>query len=115
MPQKRQLSLAQMEAGQTGTVVEVLSGPGFIVPRGPGFMQRRGLGFMRRRGPGFMRSHGPGFGRRLEALGIRPGKKVTKVGSMFFRGPVTLRVDNAQVAIGFGMANRILVEVDIST
>lgn len=114
MPQKRQLTLAQMEPGQTGTVVEVLSGPGFIVPRGPGFMRRRGPGFMQRRGLGFMRSHGPGFGRRLEALGIRPGKKVTKVSSMFFRGPVTLRVDNTQVAIGFGMANRILVEVDIS-
>ena len=107
MPQKRQLTLAQMEAGQTGTVVEVLGGPSFIGRRGPGFM--------RRRGPGLMRSHGTGFGRRLEALGIRPGKKVTKVSSMFFRGPVTLRIDNTQVAIGFGMANRILVEVDIST
>ncbi len=91
MPQKRQLTLAQMEAGQTGTVVEVLGGPGFG------------------------RRRGPGFGRRLEALGIRPGKKVTKVSSMFLRGPVTLRVDNAQVAIGFGMANRILLEVDMST
>ena len=104
MPQKRQVTLAQMETGQTGTVVEVLGGPGFG--------QRRGPGFMRRLGP---QSHGPGFARRLEALGIRPGKKVTKVGSTFFRGPITIRVDNAQVAIGFRMANRILVEVDIST
>jgi len=44
-------------------------------------------------------------------LDIRLGKKVTKVSSSLFRGPVTLRVDNAQVAIGFGMANRIIVEV----
>ena len=107
MAQKRQMTLAQMEAGQTGTVVEVLGGPGFIMRRGPGFMRRRGAGLMR--------GHGPGFGRRLEAMGIRPGKKVTKVGSMLFRGPVTLRVDNAQVAVGFGMANRIIVEVDAST
>jgi len=44
-------------------------------------------------------------------LGIRPGKKVTKISSTLLRGPVTLTVDNAQVAIGFGMANRIIVEV----
>jgi len=54
---------------------------------------------------------GRGLIRRLEALGIRPGKKVTKISSTLFRGPVTLRVDNAQVAVGFGMANRIIVEV----
>jgi len=54
---------------------------------------------------------GRGLMRRLEALDIRPGKKVTKVSSTLFRGPVTLRVDNAQLAIGFGMANRIIVEV----
>lgn len=114
MSQKRRLTLAQMEAGQTGTVVEVLGGPGFGWRRGPGFMRRRGPGFMRRRGSGLMQSHAPGFARRLEALGIRPGKKVTKVGSMFLRGPVTLRIDNAQVAVGFRMASRIIVEVDAS-
>ena len=107
MPQKRQMTLAQMEAGQSGMVVEVLGGPGFIMRPGPGFM--------RRQGQGLMRGHGPGSVRRLEALGIRPGRKVTKIGSMLFRGPVTLKVDSTQVAIGFGMANRILVEVDIST
>lgn len=48
---------------------------------------------------------------RLSALGIRPGKRVTKVSSMFMRGPVTIQVGNAQVAIGFGMAKRILVEL----
>lgn len=83
MPQKRQLTLSQMDAGQTGLVIQVAGGFGLI--------------------------------RRLEALGIRPGKKVTKISSMFFRGPVTLRIDNAQVAIGFGMANRIIVEVDVFT
>jgi ferrous iron transport protein A len=54
---------------------------------------------------------GHGLVRRLDALGIRPGKKVTKTSSTLFRGPVTLRVDNAQVAVGFGMARRIMVEV----
>ena len=52
---------------------------------------------------------GHGLVRRLEAMDIRPGKRITKVGSMLFRGPVTLKVDHAQIAIGFGMANKILV------
>jgi len=55
---------------------------------------------------------GHGLIRRLDALGIRPGKKVTKVSSTLFQGPVTLRVDNAQVAVGFGMARKIIVEAD---
>lgn len=54
---------------------------------------------------------GPGLVRRLDALGIRPGKQVTKVSSTLFHGPVTLRVDSCRVAVGFGMARRIVVEV----
>jgi ferrous iron transport protein A len=55
---------------------------------------------------------GHGLIRRLDALDIRPGKKVTKINSTLFHGPVTLRVDNAQVAVGFGVARKIVVEVD---
>jgi len=55
---------------------------------------------------------GHGLVNRLNALGIRPGKRITKVSSMFMRGPVTIQVDGAQVAIGFGMAKRIIVEPD---
>ena len=55
---------------------------------------------------------GPGLVRRLDAMGIRPGKKVTKIGSTLFHGPVTLGVDGARVAVGFGMARRIIVKVD---
>ena len=53
---------------------------------------------------------GHGIARRLSALGIRPGRKITKVSAMFMRGPVTIQVDNAEVAIGFGMARRVIVE-----
>ena len=49
---------------------------------------------------------------RLSALGIRPGKKITKISSMLMRGPITIQVDRAQVALGFGMAKKILVELD---
>ena len=55
---------------------------------------------------------GHGLIQRLDALGIRPGKKVTKLSSTLFRGPVMLRVNNTQVAVGFGMARKIIVEVD---
>ena len=55
---------------------------------------------------------GHGLIQRLDGLGIRPGRKVTKLSSTIFRGPVILRVDNAQVAVGFGMARKIIVEVD---
>ena len=77
---KNQFTLCHMEAGQTGTVVQIAGGPGLAV--------------------------------RLNALGIRPGRRITKVSSMFMRGPVTVRVGQTQLAIGFGMARRILVEVD---
>ena len=54
---------------------------------------------------------GLGLVSRLSAIGIRPGKKITKVSAMLMRGPVTVHVDRAQVAIGFGMARRIIVEL----
>ena len=55
---------------------------------------------------------GHGLVDRLNALGIMPGKRITKISSMIARGPVTIEVDRAQVAIGFGMAKRIIVELD---
>ena len=55
---------------------------------------------------------GVGFTRRLESMGIRPGKKITKISAQFWRGPQIVKVDNSQVAVGFGMAKRIFVEVE---
>ncbi len=48
---------------------------------------------------------------RLHNLGIRPGKKITKVGANFWRGPITVQVDKTNLALGFGMAGKIMVEV----
>ena len=79
-PEGKQATLAQMRAGQRGTVVEI---------------------------------HGRHrFADRLSALGIRPGKRITKVSSMLMRGPITIQVGSSQAAIGFGMAKRIIVEPD---
>jgi ferrous iron transport protein A len=49
---------------------------------------------------------------RLNAQGIVPGKKITKTTAMLMRGPVTVEVDRVAVAIGFGMARRIMVRPD---
>ncbi len=48
---------------------------------------------------------------RLQSLGVRPGKKVTKISSVFARGPVVIRADSIEVALGYGKAKKIMVEV----
>ncbi len=53
---------------------------------------------------------GWGVTKKLDALGIRPGVKIKKISSLVLRGPQTLQVGNTQVAIGFGMAKKIIVE-----
>jgi len=49
--------------------------------------------------------------RRLEAMGMRPGAGLVKTGGPYMRGPVTVRIGNAQVAVGYGMARKVIVEV----
>lgn len=53
-----------------------------------------------------------GFGlqRKISALGIRIGKNVRVVSSHRFGGPMVIEIDNMRVAIGRGMANKIIVE-----
>ena len=80
MTDGKQITLTQMQVGQSGVVVQIQGGHGLV--------------------------------NRLNSLGIRPGKRITKISSMIMRGPVTIEVDRAQVAIGFGMARRIIVELD---
>ena len=80
MSNGKQITLTQMQIGQSGVVVQIQGGHGLA--------------------------------NRLNSLGIRLGKRITKLSSMIMRGPVTIEVDRAQVAIGFGMANSIIVELD---
>lgn len=47
---------------------------------------------------------------RLEALGIRPGRVVKKISSVFRRGPVAISLGSFEVALGYGMARRIIVD-----
>ncbi|MBN1872462.1 MAG: ferrous iron transport protein A [Candidatus Omnitrophica bacterium] len=55
---------------------------------------------------------GHGFTMRIQSMGVYVGKRVKKVGSGFFRGPQTVLIDKYQIAIGYGMASKIFVEVD---
>lgn len=49
--------------------------------------------------------------RRLENLGLHQGKVIEKISVNPFRGPVVVRVDQVELAIGYGMASRIKVEL----
>lgn len=73
------VSLAQMQAGQSGKIVEI--------------------------------NGGYGLSRKLDALGIRTGKEITKISAQWMRGPVLLQQGHTQAALGFGMASKILVEL----
>lgn len=55
---------------------------------------------------------GYGLSNRLAALGIMRGKRVTKVSSMILRGPVTVTVGRTHLALGYGMASKVVVELD---
>lgn len=57
------------------------------------------------------RRHGWGFQRRLEDMGLTPGTKVVVVKSAPFHGPIEIHVRGSRLAIGRGMAERILVSV----
>ncbi len=50
---------------------------------------------------------------RLNGLNIRIGKEITKISSMLMRGPVTVEVGNSRIAIGYGMAKRIMVKPQV--
>ena len=79
MPDRKLVSLTEMEAGQSGKVADIQGGQNVT--------------------------------NRLNSLNIRKGKEVKKISSMLMRGPVTVEVGNSRVAIGYGMARRITVEI----
>jgi len=56
---------------------------------------------------------GYGMTQKLDALGIRVGKNITKVSEQWMRGPVIVRQNHTQVALGFGMASKVMVEIDL--
>ncbi len=57
-------------------------------------------------------SGGHSLARKLEALGIREGKEIKKISEQWMRGPVLLQHGHSQVALGFGMASKVFVEIN---
>ena len=49
---------------------------------------------------------------KLNAMGIRPGEKIRKVSVMRNGGPVVILCGRTQLALGRGMAEKILVKED---
>ena len=92
-----ELRLSNLRNGETGTITSIGTGRG-----GGGRYGARTRG--RERG-------GWRFGKRLEDMGLTPGTEVTVVKSAPFSGPLEIRVRGSRLAIGRGMAERILVEV----
>jgi len=48
--------------------------------------------------------------RRLEGMGIRQGKMISRISSQYIRGPVIVSVDGHQAAMGRGMATKLIVK-----
>jgi len=85
---KRKIPLTALKAGETATVVSIDA----VFGRGGG---RRW-----------------GFEKRLMDMGLTPGTKVTVVKSAPFHGPIEILVRGSRLALGRGVAERILVEVE---
>lgn len=50
------------------------------------------------------------FKTKMISLGVRVGKTIKVQSSHRFGGPVTVEIDNMRIAIGRGMAEKIIVE-----
>ena len=50
---------------------------------------------------------------RLNSLGLTNGVKITVISSMPMKGPVTVQIGSSTIAIGSGMAQKILVRVSV--
>jgi len=48
---------------------------------------------------------------RLMSMGIYPGREIKKLSHFALRGPIAIKVGRSVLALGFGMARRITVEI----
>ncbi|MCX7957149.1 MAG: ferrous iron transport protein A [Endomicrobia bacterium] len=51
-----------------------------------------------------------GMKKKLDALGIRIGAEITILSSLSHKGPKIIQIGNTQIAIGQGIAKKIIVE-----
>ena len=55
---------------------------------------------------------GGGMTHRLDALGLRVGRQIQKVSRQLMRGPIIVSHGNTRAAVGFGVAQKIWVEIE---
>jgi len=84
--------LTKLSKGESGYVTAIVSG------RSGKDHGRRGLVW--------------GFEKRLADMGLTPGIAVTLVRTAPFHGPVEILVRGSRLALGRGMAQRVIVEVE---
>lgn len=99
-----ELPLTKLRLGETAVVISTNS-----PPLNPHRHHRR----IRSRviGPAKIGRH-YNFHKRLEDMGLTPGTQIKVVRSAPFHGPLELQVRGSRLALGRGMAERILVRVE---
>ena len=55
---------------------------------------------------------GIGLISKMQNMGLMVGKRVKKISSHFWCGPQTIEVGRCKVAVGYGIAKKIIVEVE---
>jgi Fe2+ transport system protein FeoA len=98
-----ELPLTALRNGETGVITstDLTSEPKQMCMDGA----RKGGGCRKR-------CMGDRFVKRLSDMGLTPGTKVTVVKSAPFNGPLEVCFRGSRLAIGRGMASRILVDVE---
>lgn len=51
------------------------------------------------------------FTKKIQSMGIRPGKEITKLSAQLWHGPQTIELDKMRIAVGYGMAKKIMIQV----
>ena len=49
---------------------------------------------------------------KFMSMGIYEGREITKVSHFGLRGPVAIKVGRSVIALGYGMAQKIIVEIE---
>jgi ferrous iron transport protein A len=53
---------------------------------------------------------GQQFRKKIDAIGLRVGSQIIKVSAQVLKGPITIKIGSTKLAIGHGMAKKILVD-----
>lgn len=55
-------------------------------------------------------SGGTALQNRLMHMGIYPGREITKLSHIALKGPMAIKVGRSILALGYGMASKIIIE-----